>query len=280
MLCFPNCKINLGLFITRKRDDGYHDLDTVFYPLSVASSAEADYAQLRDVLEIVPSTQTTLHMSGLSVAGTNENNLVWKAYRLLATEFPGKIPSLDIYLHKVIPMGAGLGGGSANGAFMLRLLNDYCGLGLNKNRLASLALQLGSDCPFFIYNTPQFATGRGEEMTESVLDLSPYNIQLICPEVHVSTAQAFSAITPKRAPYNLRLLSALPLVQWPNKVFNDFEEPVFKMHPVLASIKQQLYDQGALYAAMSGTGSAIYGIFEKGEKADILSDVPFSNFYI
>lgn len=280
MLSFPNCKINLGLFITRKRDDGYHDLETVFYPIAPVISGQADYAQLRDVLEIVPAAKTTLHMSGLPVAGSNENNLVWKAYQLLDKLYPGKIPTLDIYLHKVIPMGAGLGGGSADGAFMLRLLNDYCQLGLSNPKLAELALHLGSDCPFFIYNTPQYATGRGEDMTESVLDLSPYNIQLICPQVHISTAQAFAAIKPKPAPYNLRLLSALPLVQWRDKVFNDFEEGVFAMHPVLGHIKQQLYNQGALYAAMSGTGSTLYGIFEKGKKADIKVDVPFSSFYI
>ena len=280
MLCFPNCKINLGLFITQKRDDGYHDLETVFYPLHAQTSALAGYSMLRDVLEVVPASSTQMHLSGLTVAGDNKDNLVWKAYNLLHGQFPGKVPALDIYLHKVIPMGAGLGGGSADGAFMLSLLNDYCGLGLNKEQLAGYALQLGSDCPFFIYNTPQFATGRGEQMTASTLDLSAYSIQLICPHVHVSTATAFSSITPRPATYNLRLLSALPLVQWHDKLRNDFEEPVFKSHPALASIKQQLYDQGALYAAMSGTGSTIFGIFPKGQQATVKTDVGFESYCI
>jgi 4-diphosphocytidyl-2-C-methyl-D-erythritol kinase len=269
MICFPNCKINLGLTVTRKRPDGYHDIETVFYPVPV-----------RDVLEIVPAEQTKLHMSGLAVAGDSNNNLVWKAYHMLKTQYPDTVPELAIYLHKVIPMGAGLGGGSADGAFMLTLLNDYCALGLSKPQLAELALQLGSDCPFFIYNTPQYAMGRGEELTESVLDLSPYSIQLICPSVHVSTAAAFAGVTPKAATYNLRLLSALPLEQWRDKVRNAFEEPVFALHPVLADIKHQLYTQGALYSAMSGSGSAVYGIFPKGQKAEVVADVPFTNFYI
>lgn len=237
MLAFPNCKINLGLYITKRREDGYHDLETVFYPL-----------KLKESLEIVPSKKTSLHVTGLPVAGKPENNLVWKAYKLLEDKFPGKLPSFDIYLHKVIPMGAGLGGGSANGAFMLQLLNDYCGLGLSKEQLCELALQLGSDCPFFIHNTPHFATGRGEKMSPVQIDLSNYSIQLICPEIHVSTAEAFKAITPDRAPFNLRNLHKLPVEEWREFIGNDFEAPVFKKHPELAIIKSELYEQGALYA--------------------------------
>ncbi|MES2701710.1 MAG: 4-(cytidine 5'-diphospho)-2-C-methyl-D-erythritol kinase [Bacteroidota bacterium] len=279
MISFPNCKINLGLFVTRKRDDGYHDLETVFWPLPSASGT-VDYSPLHDALEVAPAATTALHITGRTVAGETKDNLVWKAYLLLQNAFPEKIPSLDIHLHKALPMGAGLGGGSADGAYMLRLLNDYCSLGLSKAQLAEYALQLGSDCPFFIYNTPQFATGRGEQMTGLSLDLSHYSIQLICPQVHVSTAQAFANITPRPATYNLRLLSALPLVQWPDKLRNDFEEPVFAAHPLLASLQQQLYDGGALYAAMSGTGSAIYGIFPKGKKAAVVADVVFEGYYI
>ena len=163
MISFPNCKINLGLYITRKREDGYHDIETVFYPLPAEASAKV--GGLNDVLEIVPANKTQLHMSGLPVAGDNNSNLVWKAYELLKEKYPNKINDLDIFLHKTIPMGAGLGGGSADGAFMLRLLNDYYQLGLNNAQLATYALQLGSDCPFFIYNTPQLAAGRGEKMT-------------------------------------------------------------------------------------------------------------------
>ncbi len=269
MLCFPNCKINLGLYVARKREDGYHDIETIFYPLP-----------LRDVLEAVPATRTQVHTTGLAVAGNEQDNLVWKAYHLLRSEIPGKVPPLDIYLHKVIPMGAGLGGGSADGAFMLRLVNDLCRLGLPDNTLAEYALQLGSDCPFFIYNTPRFATGRGEQMEPANIDLSAYSIQLICPKVHVSTASAFRLITPAPAQFDLRELNTLPVEHWRNNISNDFEAPVFKEHPVLADIKQQLYDKGALYAAMSGSGSAIFGIFPKGKKADVSVGIEHNDYYL
>jgi len=268
MLCFPNCKINLGLYITHKRDDGYHDIETVFYPV-----------QLTDALEIIPAAQTTLHTSGIGIAGNTDDNLVYKAYKLLQSQFPDKVPAFDIYLLKAIPMGAGLGGGSADGAFMLRLINDHCKLGLDNNTLAGYALQLGSDCPFFIYNTPQLATGRGEQMQEVDVDLSAYSIQLIYPLVHISTAQAFRSITPTPASFDLRKLPELPLTEWKNKVSNDFEAPIFSQHPILADIKQQLYAQGAIYASMSGSGSAIYGIFEKGKKAGIVTE-NVQTFYI
>jgi 4-diphosphocytidyl-2-C-methyl-D-erythritol kinase len=265
MLCFPNCKINLGLYVTGRRSDGYHNLETVFFPLPFS-----------DVLEIIPAPQTNLHQSGIPVAGSTGDNLVLKAYTLLQAQFPGKAPSFDIYLHKVIPMGAGLGGGSADGAFMLQLVNDFCGLQLTQQELAELSLQLGSDCPFFIYNTPQFATGRGEKVSPVTVDLSAYSIQLICPRVHVSTRDAFSSIVPKPAPFDLSQLGSLPLPEWKHTISNDFETPVFSLHPVLADIKAQLYAQGAVYASMSGSGSAIYGIFKKGERAIIDVSVGFS----
>jgi 4-diphosphocytidyl-2-C-methyl-D-erythritol kinase len=268
MLCFPNCKINLGLYVTRKRDDGYHDLETVFYPV-----------KLRDVLEIVPAATTQLHVSGLSVSGNNEDNLVWKAYQLLQRDYPFKVPAIDVYLHKVIPMGAGLGGGSADGAYMLRLLNDCFALGISDSQLADYAIRLGSDCPFFIYNTPRFATGRGEQMSPLSLDLSAYSLQLICPEVHVSTAQAFRMLTPRPAPFDLRNIVNLPIEQWRDRIGNDFEAPVFQQHPELAGIKDQLYRQCALYAAMSGSGSSIFGIFPKNHRADISAAIPFKTFY-
>lgn len=269
MLCFPNCKINLGLCVTKKRDDGYHDLETVFYPLP-----------FNDVLEIIPATQTTLHLSGIAVAGNTTDNLVWKAYTMLKNRFSDKVQPFDIYLHKVIPMGAGLGGGSANGAFMLNLLNDCCDLQLDNQALAEMALQLGSDCPFFIYNSPQFASGRGELMNATSIDLSAYSIQLICPEVHVSTRDAFGAIQPKAAPIDLRKLNEIPVAEWKTLVSNDFEIPVFAQHPVLSDIKMQLYNQGAIYASMSGSGSSIYGIFSKGNKATINTTATIRDIYI
>jgi 4-diphosphocytidyl-2-C-methyl-D-erythritol kinase len=268
MLCFPNCKINLGLYITNKRPDGYHDLETVFYPVP-----------LKDALEIVPATEIKLQVSGKGIAGIEHDNLIWKAYQLLKQQYP-EIPAFDIYLHKAIPMGAGMGGGSADGAFMLQLLNDQCKLGLSKEQLAKYALQLGSDCPFFIYNAPQFAQGRGEQMQPVNIDLSAYSLQLICPLVHISTAKAFSMLTPKPAPFDLRNVSELPVSEWKNNISNDFEAPIFAEHPTLAEIKQQLYAHGAIYASMSGSGSTIYGIFDKGKKAVVKADVAFEEHYI
>ncbi len=269
MLCFPNCKINLGLYVTRRRNDGYHDLETVFYPV-----------HFKDALEIVPAAETQLHLSGLKVGNNIQENLVYKAYKLLSDRYPNKVPALNIYLNKTIPMGAGLGGGSADGAFMLRLINDFCRLNIDKPTLAAIALELGSDCPFFIYNTPQLATGRGEKMTEIAIDLSAYSMQLICPKVHVSTKEAFGMMKAKPAPFNLQNLGTLPLDRWKGMISNDFETPVFAHHPVLATIKAQLYAQGAIYASMSGSGSAIYGIFPKGKKATINVSVQYKDVWI
>ncbi|MBE2288974.1 MAG: 4-(cytidine 5'-diphospho)-2-C-methyl-D-erythritol kinase [Chitinophagaceae bacterium] len=265
MICFPNCKINLGLFVTAKRADGYHDLETVFLPVSDNTSVAEPYQSiLHDVLEVVPAATTSqMHLSGLPVQGETNNNLVWKAYQLLNDTYPGKIPPVDIYLHKVIPMGAGLGGGSANGAWMLRLLNDMFSLQCTQEQLAAFALQLGSDCPFFIYNTPQFAAGRGEKMSPVALSLTNYEIRVICPGIHVSTRDAFSMIAPRPAPFDLRAIADLPVSEWKHHISNDFEQTVFPIHPHLAGLKNKLYDDGALYASMSGTGSAVYGIFNK-----------------
>jgi len=273
MVCFPNCKINVGLYITNRRPDGYHDLETVFYPIT----------GLNDALEVVPATgpAAKLLLNGKDIAGSVEQNLVWKAYELMKQRFPAKVPALDIHLLKSIPMGAGLGGGSADGAFMLRLLNDYCRMELTDKYLADMALELGSDCPFFIYNTPQFAKGRGEQMSPMpLLDLSKYSIQLICPEVHISTKDAFGMITPRKPMFDLRTLPELSISQWKDNVSNDFEDAVFMQHPELGNIKRALYEQGAIYTSMSGSGSALYGIFEKGVKAEISSALTFSTHYM
>lgn len=273
MIGFPNCKINIGLYITNRREDGYHDLETVFYPIT----------GINDALELVNATgaDTQLHIAGQDIAGSVESNLVWKAYQIMKARFPEKVPALDIHLLKAIPMGAGMGGGSADGAYMLRLLNDFCRLELTSDVLADMALQLGSDCPFFIYNTPQFAHGRGEQMTAlPQLDLSAYSIQLVCPQVHVSTRDAFGMITPRQPMFDLRRIQELPITEWKDTISNDFEAPVFMQHPALAAIKRQLYAQGAIYASMTGSGSALYGIFEKGKQASIQADVPFSTHIV
>jgi 4-diphosphocytidyl-2-C-methyl-D-erythritol kinase len=253
MLRFPNAKINLGLFITHRRTDGFHELETIFLPVP----------QLRDALEMVPAAggRTKLHLSGLEVGGDPEANLTWKAYDIIERAFPGKLPPLDIYLHKVIPMGAGLGGGSADAAVALQMLNELGALGISDPELEEYALELGSDCPFFVRNTPQFATGRGEKMTPVELDLSGYRIEIVTPEIHVSTRAAFSRVSAKPAPIDLRTLGQIPVREWQGVVRNDFEDSVFVQFPEIAAIKQRLYDQGAVYASMSGSGSSVYGVF-------------------
>lgn len=285
MICFPNCKINLGLFVTNKRDDGYHDIETVFYalnnPNNIGEAISSGTNILNDVLEVVPAAgEASLSISGLSVEGEKENNLVWKAYQMLKEDFGEKIPELDIYLHKAVPMGAGLGGGSADGTYMLRLLNDYCKLGLPEKEMLGYALRLGSDCPFFLAAAPQYATGRGEIMQPVDVSLADYDIQIICPGNHVSTQAAFAGITPQPARYLLKEIASIPVQEWKNVISNDFETTVFASHPVLGSIKEQMYKQGAVYASMTGTGSAIYGIFGKGGSANIIGVSGYKEYIV
>lgn len=251
MVIFPNCKINLGLHVTAKRTDGFHDIETVFFPV-----------KLCDVLETVRSASNTtlLHLSGISVDGNPEENICFKAYQLLKADFPS-IPSLDIYLHKAIPLGAGLGGGSADGAFMLQLLNEQFQLGLSADQLTRYALQLGSDCPFFIINQPCYATGRGEIMQPAVLDLSAYKIIIVNPGIHVHTGAAFKELSPALPEKSIRDTVKQPVETWTGNLVNDFEKPVFARHPEIAAIKESLYKGGALYASMSGSGSTVYGLF-------------------
>lgn len=255
MVSFPNCKINLGLHILRKRSDGYHELETVFYPIG-----------LTDVLEIIENrnAKTAVHLSssGVPVEGRPTNNLCVRAYRLLQKDFPFLSPML-IHLHKVIPAGAGLGGGSANASFTLKMINEIAGLGLNKQQLLHYAAQLGSDCPFFIINKPCYATGRGEILEELELDLSGYTIVLVNPGIHADTGVAFSGIVPALPYYSIKEVLQQPVSQWKYHLQNDFEKTVFKRYREIVDIKDSLYQQGALYASMSGSGSTVYGIFEK-----------------
>jgi len=250
MVVFPNCKINLGLNITRKRTDGYHDLETVFYPIG-----------LKDALEIIRSDEQSFTITGLPVDGNDEDNLCSKAYRLLKKDFPD-LPPVSVHLHKAIPMGAGLGGGSADGAFMLLLLNKKFQLQLSEEQLINYALQLGSDCPFFIINKPSFATGRGENMVAVDLDLSAYKIVLVNPGIHVSTKEAFSKLTPSIPPKSIQQIIEQPLSTWKDELMNDFESSVFALYPQIEEIKNRLCKAGALYASMTGTGSTVFGIFE------------------
>lgn len=255
MIVFPNAKINLGLRITGKREDGYHNLDTVFYPIPY-----------RDALEIItnPDASNSLvsfSSSGLTIPGSSTENLCNKAYHLLKERFP-ELPFIQMHLHKNIPMGAGLGGGSADGAFTLRLLNDKYKLNLTEEELLELALDLGSDCPFFIKNIPVHATGRGEIMQPTNIDLSHKKIALVLPGIHVSTAIAFRDCPIESDAIACNTITRQPIEQWKNQLFNDFEQTVFPVYPALKKIKEQLYEAGAIYASMSGTGSTVYGIFD------------------
>ncbi len=254
MICFPTCKINLGLRITQKRADGFHALETVFFPISI-----------KDALEIIiepdtSATPITFTSSGLAINGDPSDNLCFKAYGLLKKDYP-TIPNIKMHLHKTIPMGAGLGGGSADGAFTLVALNQLLNLQIPEQALLDYALQLGSDCPFFIINTPAFATGRGEILKPINLNLDGYSIVIVNPGIAISTKLAFSLITPKVPDTNMEAIICEPVTSWKEKLINDFEQPIFNSFPELANIKETLYQKGAVYASMTGTGSTVFGIF-------------------
>jgi len=250
MIVFPNAKINIGLHVVAKRPDGYHNLETVFYPV-----------KLSDALEMAESREPKLTTSGIEVDGPPENNLVLKAWQLLSNDFD--LPPVHFHLHKNIPFGAGLGGGSADAAFTLKMLNDYFLLHLKNEELKRYAAQLGADCPFFIENKPAFATGAGDELQTIDLDLSEYKIVILKPGISVSTPEAYKNIQPKSPDFTLAHLPQLPLDEWKDTVINDFEKSVFPKYPEIKHLKEKLYELGAVYAAMSGSGSAVYGIFTK-----------------
>jgi len=251
MVAFPNCKINLGLNIISKRADGYHDLETVFYPV-----------QINDVIEVIEKEGLGFSISGLEIDGDQQSNLCLKAYYLLKKDFP-QLPAVQLHLHKAIPIGAGLGGGSADGAFTLKLLNKKFDLSLSEKKLMEYAMQLGSDCPFFILNKPCFASGRGELLEQINLDLSAYKILIVHPGIHINTGRAFSNIKPVAATRSLKEIIQQPVSTWKQELKNDFEEPVFAQYPEIKKIKDELYKTGAYNSSMSGSGSAVYGIFER-----------------
>ncbi|MDR3269131.1 MAG: 4-(cytidine 5'-diphospho)-2-C-methyl-D-erythritol kinase [Tannerella sp.] len=250
MICFPNAKINLGLHITGKRADGYHDIETLFYPIP-----------LKDALEVVPAPVVSFQSSGIPLNATPEDNLVRKAYRLLNDKYP--LPPSAMYLRKQIPFGAGLGGGSADAAFTLKLLNTYAGLHLSDRELETLAATLGADCSFFIRNRPVIASGIGTVFEPVDLSLKGYTLCLVKPEASVSTKEAYAAVKSALPARPLKEIAAMPVSEWKHHMVNDFEPNVFRKYPVIREIKEQLYAQGAVYAAMSGSGSAVFGLFEQ-----------------
>ena len=278
MITNPNVKINLGLNVLRKREDGFHDLETLFVP----------YFGISDTLEMVAGddfSRTSAAIFGkyapemiaqgisedgkLMITIAREEGVDWdplkdltaKAYHILAEDF--ELPPVKIFLQKTSPVGAGLGGGSADAAFALKMLNELFSLGLDEARLAEYASRLGSDCAFFIYNRPMIGEGRGEILTEYPLDLGDLNLQVLTPEgVEVSTKDAYGGIKPHLPEVPLREALARPVEEWDGILVNDFEETVFAKYPELAAIKRSLYDSGAVYASMSGSGSALFALYK------------------
>ena len=297
MILCPNAKINIGLDVVSRREDGYHDIESLFVPVP----------ELRDVLEVVKADKPGLKTYGLECDVPPEKNLCFKAFRLMQERFG--IGNINIFLYKNIPMGAGLGGGSSDAAFTLVAINEVFGLGLRREQLAAIAAELGSDCPFFVYNRPMFASGRGEILTPYPIDLTGYHIEVITPGIHISTPEAYKGVDsikfglgadastaavsmmpntgavgeetvragnrreestgPERSCFGdpgvsgLKNKLSLGIDKWRENVINDFEAYAFAKYPILAETKQSLYDKGAVYASMTGSGSAIYGIFAR-----------------
>lgn len=269
MIDFPNCKINLGLHVFEQRPDKYHPLETVFYPIPLFDALEF-------VKIIEPNQQSQIQFYGLPIAGEPQNNLVFKALQLLHQLYG--IGPVHGALLKKIPMGAGMGGGSADAAFALKLLNQLFELHLTEEKLLELALQLGSDCPFFILNKPVFASSRGEEMKPISLNLKGYTLVVVYPSIHISTAKAFEKVGKRNEKDKGLLLPIIqgPIEKWKTHLVNDFEPALFPLYPELQNIKLKLYDLGAVYAAMTGSGSTLYGLFKEPILAkDYFPDVSF-----
>lgn len=250
MVSFPSCKINLGLNVISKRPDGYHDLLTGFYPVA-----------WHDALEIVPAKNFTFNISGIPVPGASADNLCVRAFDMLQKDY--HLKPVSIHLHKVIPIGAGLGGGSSDGAQTLLILNELFKLGLTRERLKEYAARLGSDCPFFIENKPMIGTGRGEVLAPVDLSLKGKFLVIITPEVKVSTSEAFAGITPREPDHDLRtILEKHGISEWKKLLRNDFQDHLFRQFPIIEAIHQKLFALGAIYASMTGSGSSVFGIFD------------------
>lgn len=253
MISFPNAKINLGLNIVSKREDGYHNIESCFYPIP-----------WRDSLEVIEAASFAFHSYGLEIPGDASSNLCVKAYELLKADFD--IPPVEIHLLKNIPMGAGLGGGSADGAFTLKMLNELFDLQLSNLKLETYALQLGSDCPFFIENQPAIARRRGGNLESIDLDLSRYYLAIYNPAIHISTKEAYAGVKPHQPTTAISEFIKTPVNQWRDTLENDFEASIFPNHPEIAQLKKEMYEAGAIYASMTGSGSTVYGVFEEAIK--------------
>jgi len=264
MIVFPNCKINLGLNILSRRTDGFHNLTTLFYPLG-----------LTDCLEIIPSSMKRdgFQTSGIQIPSDGSMNLCEKAVSLMRKQY--NIPPVSIHLHKCIPIGAGLGGGSADAAFTLELLADmFVPGGVPRDSLAEMAAQLGSDCAFFTLNKPCIASGRGEILSPYPVSLAGFRLVLIMPDVHISTREAFAGVEPGQPCEDIATIVSEPIETWKNHLINDFEKGIFARHPQIAAIKEALYDHGAVYASMSGSGASVFGLFDEAPDADFRKIFP------
>ncbi|MDR2384859.1 MAG: 4-(cytidine 5'-diphospho)-2-C-methyl-D-erythritol kinase [Tannerella sp.] len=250
MICFPNAKINIGLFVTGKRDDGFHNIETLFYPVPLC-----------DALEIFPSEKLSISQSGSSIPPEPDDNLVIKAYREMQKKY--NFPPVSIFLKKAIPSRAGLGGGSADAAFMLKSINRLYNMEVSEEKLEEIASSIGADCPFFIKNRPVVAVGTGNVFTHSDLSLKGYTVHIVKPPVEVSTMEAYSMIKPMKSSFNLEKLSSVPVSEWKNVLKNDFEPVISDRYPIIKEIKDIMYEKGAEFASMSGSGSAVYGLFKK-----------------
>ncbi len=250
MIVFPNAKINLGLQITEKRSDGFHNIETVFYPVPIY-----------DILEIIKTKESKSEFSNSGIPiNDSGDNLCQKAYRLLSDKF--ELPSVKIHLHKQIPIGAGLGGGSADATFTLKAINEMFDLQISKSQLEQFSEQLGSDCPFFVRNTPALATGKGEILSPISVNIQDYHVGIVFPKIHISSALAYSNIIPKPSQRSIASVLEIPINEWHELLHNQFEDSVFINYPEIQQIKEKLYKLGAIYASMSGSGSAVYGIFK------------------
>jgi 4-diphosphocytidyl-2-C-methyl-D-erythritol kinase len=258
MITFPIAKINLGLNVVERRPDGYHNLETVFYPVYIKDALELTMMNTR----FPSAVDCDIKVTNLHIEGDEQKNLVVKAYKLLKEDFP-QLPRVHAHLYKGIPTQAGMGGGSSDCAYMIRLLNEMFTLGLSDERMIQYAARLGADCPFFILSRPAYAEGIGERLQPISLDLSSYYIAVVRPDIPVSTKEAFSLIKPMKPARNCRDIVMQPVETWRNELTNDFEQSVFTLHPEIGAIKERLYDLGAVYAAMTGSGSSVFGLFRE-----------------
>lgn len=285
MIKFVNAKINLGLNVVRKREDGYHDLETIFLPIGTNSGNPDSIGSLCDILEITPaeSVSDEFVFTGNPIDCPIEKNLIYKALNLFRGEIKNLGITLDamrIFLEKNLPDGAGMGGGSADAAFTLIALNEINNNIFSQKELANMALKLGADCPFFIYNKPMYAEGVGEQFSDINIELANKYITIVKPQVSISTKEAFGNITPKQPERNIKEIINLPIERWKGLLSNEFETAMFKLHPEIAQIKEELYSNGAIYASMTGSGSAFYGIFNNitdAKRAISNINVPFSS---